>query len=77
MHDADEQSRRVARANWPVAVRRLGDEEPCDDTTPEQRLGMMWELAVQAWAMAGIPIPDYDRAHMPVRVLRRGDDGDS
>jgi len=35
---------------------------------------MMWELAVRAYGMAGIPIPDYDRAHTPIRVVRRGDE---
>lgn len=72
MHDEDEAKRRQARASWPVRVHRLDDDEGLDDTTPEQRVGMMWELAVQAWALAGLPMPDYDRAHMPVRVLRRG-----
>ncbi len=54
-------------------------EEPADgdDTTPEQRIGMMWELAVQAWTLAGLPIPDYDRAHTPVRMLRRGEEVDA
>ena len=75
--DDDRTARRQARKDWPVVVRRLGDEEPVDETTPEQRIAMMWELVVQAWAIAGKPIPDYDRAHMPVRVLRRGDEGDS
>jgi len=35
---------------------------------------MMWELVVQAYAIAGIPIPDYDRAHTPIRIRRLGDD---
>lgn len=73
----DAETRRRARANWPVTVHRLGDEPPPAPTTAEQRLAMMWELAVQAWALAGRPIPDYDRAHTPMRVLRRGDEGDS
>jgi hypothetical protein len=61
------------RANWPVRVIRRGEEEAVDEpaTTPEQRLAMMWELATQAWAMAGIPLPDYDRAHTPVSIRKR------
>lgn len=31
---------------------------------------MMWELVVQSWAIAGRPIPDYERAEAPVRILR-------
>jgi hypothetical protein len=52
-------------------VHALGSEEPLDATTPLERVGMMWELAVQAYAVAGIPIPDYNRAYTPVRVVRR------
>lgn len=66
----DEQARRHARRHWPITVQELGSEPPPDSTTPLERIGMMWELAVQAYAIAGIPIPDYDRAHTPVRVVR-------
>ena len=76
--EPDEASRRAARANWPVRVARLADDEPVElDTTVEQRLAMMWELATQAWAVAGCALPDYDRAHTPVRKIRRGDPEDS
>lgn len=70
----DFEARRLARAQWPVrAVHRDADDTTLDDTTPEQRIGMMWELAVQAWKLAGLPIPDYDRAHTPVRKLLRSE----
>ena len=52
---------------------RLG-EEPNDDlsreTTPAERLAMMWELAVQAWLLAGKPLPSYSRQETPGRVVR-------
>lgn len=58
------------RSSWPVRTFRLG-EEPGDDlsasTTPEERLGMMWRLARDAWASSGNPIPDYSREETPVR----------
>jgi len=64
---------REARRSWPVRVFRPG-EEPSDDlsdvTTPEERLAMMWPLAQEAWSLAGIPLPDYDRRSAPIRVLR-------
>lgn len=67
--------RRAARGSWPVRVFRLGDE-PSDDltdsTTPEERLAMMWPLALDAWATAGRPLPAYSRDEMPGRVLRTG-----
>jgi len=66
----DEQARRHARRHWPITLHALGSEPPPDSTTPLERIGMMWELVVQAYATAGIPIPDYDRAHTPVRVVR-------
>ncbi len=48
---------------------RLG-EEPPDDlsaiTTVTERLAMMWPLAIQAWELAGLPMPQYGRAEMPV-----------
>lgn len=72
-HPAD--SRRAARGAWPVRVFRLGDE-PGDDltdrTTPEERLAMMWPLALDAWASTGRQLPTYKRNEMPGRVLRTG-----
>jgi hypothetical protein len=69
----DAEVRRARRADWPVRVVPLGADSPdALDTTPEQRIEMMWELAVQAYGVAGIPIPDYDRANTPSCVVRRG-----
>ncbi len=55
-------------------VFRLG-EEPPDDlggfTTVEERIAMMWPLTLEAWALAGRPIPSYDRSATPVRVIHR------
>lgn len=52
---------------------RLG-EEPGDDlsdsTTAEERLAMMWPLAVDAWASAGRRLPKHKREGMPGRVIR-------
>ena len=51
---------------------RLGDE-PGDDlsgsTTAEERLAMMWPLAVEAWSLTGKPMPEYEREDIPVRWL--------
>ena len=63
---------------------RLG-EEPGDDvsetTTVEERLAMMWPLAVEAWTLSGRTLPVYDRASLPARLFRPGelppDDGAS
>ena len=62
------------RESWPVRKYRLG-EEPSDDlsdtTTPEERLAMMWSLALEAWMLTGKPLPDYDRAATPIRRFLR------
>jgi len=67
-------SRAAARKSWPVRAYRLG-QEPSDDlsgaTTPEERLAMMWQLALEAWTLTGRPLPDYTRSEAPVRRFRR------
>lgn len=59
----------VDRSAWPVRKYRLGSE-PSDDlsasTTAEERLAMMWPLALEAWALTGAPLPDYPRERAPV-----------
>jgi hypothetical protein len=63
------EERHARRAAWPVRVYRIG-EEPGDDlsgqTTPTQRLAMMWPLAVEAWALTGRALPSYGRHEVPV-----------
>jgi hypothetical protein len=59
----------VDRGSWPVRVFRLG-EAPGDDlsaeTTAVERLGMMWALALEAWTLAGRPLPVYLRRDTPL-----------
>jgi hypothetical protein len=71
----DSETRRQARATWPVTVRRLdeSDDDLSDVTTAAERIAMMWPLAQEAWRLAGRPIPTYDRAHTPSRVFRPGE----
>jgi len=70
----DANDRAAARKSWPIRKHRLG-EEPSDDlrdfTTAEERLQMMWPLAVDAWSLTNRPIPGYKRNEAPVRKLRR------
>lgn len=35
---------------------------------------MMWPLALEAWGVAGLPIPDYPRKQAP--ILRLQDTGE-
>jgi hypothetical protein len=64
--------RRAARLNWPIkAVRLLTDDEVvlARTTTVEERLAMMWQLALDAWDMSGKALPQYDRDNIPGRLL--------
>ena len=67
------EARRLARSTWPIERHELGDD-PSDDlsdvTTPSERIAMMAELAETAWALAGLPLPEYERSAMPGRIIR-------
>lgn len=71
--ESERQRRVQERSSWPIRRFRLGDE-PSDDlrgqTTPEERLAMMWGLARRAWLLSGRRLPDYDRATVPGKVIR-------
>ena len=67
--------RATQRASWVVRVSSLtqqAGDDLSDCTTSEQRLDMMWPLAVEAWSLSGHRLPDYERADTPVRVLNDG-----
>jgi hypothetical protein len=65
--------RAARRASWPISIHRQGSE-PGEDlsatTTAEERLAMVWELSVRAWALSGREWPEYERNTMPGRVIR-------
>jgi hypothetical protein len=66
--------RAAKRRSWPVRKYRMGSEpssDLSDQTTAEQRLEMMWPLAVEAWSLTGKPIPDYARCDTPIVCVRR------
>lgn len=69
------EQRRAERVHWPIVRFRLG-EEPSDDLsavyTPVECVAMMWTLAESAWKVAGLPMPTYDRQHVPGRFFRPG-----
>ena len=64
------------RAAIPVRISRLseqGEEADLDNTTVEERLRMMWQLALDAWAFMGEPVEAELQGHV-VRILRGGRD---
>ena len=59
------------RDRWPVVVKemsRVVEDDLSASTTAEARLAMMWPLAREAWALAGLDLPRYSRDQAPVRV---------
>ena len=74
MSSSDE--RIAARRNWPIkAVPCSSDDEVvlARTTTMEQRLAMMWQLALDAWEMTGKELPHYDRNDIPGILLTSDD----
>lgn len=70
-HD-DPLERAARRASWPVRRCALGAESDdlSAETTAAERIAMMWPLALEAWRVAGLPIPDYAREDTPARLVR-------
>ena len=68
----EEVDRALLRASWPIRVFKLGDE-PKDDlssiTTPQERLAMMWPLAIEVWSLSGRQLPSYSREEIPINYL--------
>ncbi len=49
-----------------------GHEDDLHDTTVEERWNMMWQLAVNAWAMKGINVAEQEFQSHVERFERRG-----
>ncbi len=71
MHDPEAVQRARNRQSWPVVLRELGKEDPPSPGGPAACLACMWELALQSWRLAGVTLPDYERAATPIRLIRR------
>jgi len=57
-----------------VRVRKLseqGTEPDLKDTTPEERIAMMWQLALDAWDFLGESVVESRLPRHVVRVVRR------
>jgi hypothetical protein len=70
--DPEAEKRRLQRAKWPVVKTTLDRER--DDIvaagTPSERVAMVHRLTLDAWAMAGLPMPSYRRAEAPGQIVR-------
>lgn len=66
--------RKSNRRDWSVVRTSLAEQSVTEPiVSPEQGLGMMWQLALDAWAMTGRPLPDYSRAQTPIRRFIRSE----
>ncbi len=58
-----------------VRIRRLhdsGDDDDYSAMTPAERLEMMWQLALDAWAFKGLENAESQFSRHLVHVQRRG-----
>jgi hypothetical protein len=67
------EARRAARAAW--QIRRVSlREEPLSDardrSSVDERIARVWRLTKELWAFANLPMPTYERAEMPGRIVR-------
>jgi hypothetical protein len=63
------------RKNKTQSVRIIGLHEQTNDsdlrdTTPAERIGMMWQVALDAWAFKGEPVADTRLPRHVVRVKK-------
>ena len=54
-----------------VKLKDHGRESDLRDTTPAERIGMVWPLTVDAWAFMGEDITESRLPRHIVRVVRR------
>ena len=64
----------MTRQDHTIRIQKLaefGQESDLKSTTPAQRISMMWQLAVNAWAFKGESGAESRLSRHAVRVLRR------
>jgi hypothetical protein len=65
---------RERRRRYPVRKTTLQQQDADSDlenTTPAERLGMMWQLTLDAWTFTGQPLAESRLPRHLVRVQRR------
>jgi len=65
---------RKSRLMKTIRVRKITGHEKqpdLDDTTPAQRLGMMWQLTADVWAFKGESVAQSRLPRHVVRIVRR------
>lgn len=79
MHERDELLPADSeRSAWPVRRYEIGAEPSGDlsrTTSATERIAMMWPLALEAWALAGLDVPTASIRDMPSRIVRGAQQG--
>jgi hypothetical protein len=63
------------RSHWPVRKSTLAEQGYEDDLTHlsmGERMAIVWQVTVQAWALAGETVTDKEFQRHVIRVERRG-----
>lgn len=71
MTDGDDRDRR--RRIRRSTLREQGSETDLDGTTAEERINMVWQLTLDAWAFMGKPVTDDRMQRDLIRIRRRGE----
>jgi len=72
----EERRARAEKRRSIATVRLVSLEEAATDPFPVSGLEgilLAWELSKQAWSLSGKPFPSYDRANLPIRLVKRSD----
>lgn len=67
MHDNPQTSRAIRVST----LAEQGNENDLAGTTVDERMAMMWQLAVDAWAMMGVEVNESEFPRHVGRVVRR------
>jgi hypothetical protein len=67
------------RSHWPIKKMTLAEaraeqfpEDLSETTTSEERIAMMWQLALDAWSMQGVKVESGFPRHLARIERRRG-----
>lgn len=70
MHDNPQTSRAIRVST----LAEQGNENDLAGTTVDERMAMMWQLAVDAWAMMGVEVRQLEFRRDVGRLIRLRDD---
>ena len=70
METTPQEIRSFERTVRVICLKEQGNETDLEQSTPAERLGMMWQLALDAWAFMGEPVAEPRLPRHIGRILR-------